>query len=903
MTDYISFFSESEVNSIIETIGSENFKILFKKYPKQFNTIRPGATANKLSSEQTLKIVRKNANVPFIKDAINCVIVGWIKEVDMSISQLEKSGMSHDDAMAEALIDSHFVDLIHAYFKCMNISASEEEIDAFKTKIDVIVKKREADSNLNKKISELEAAVDKQKSEIDELHQTISDITESKDKQIAESDELLKKANERIAELENFEESSDSIITASDILARYNDSGVLDRFSFTDEKHYSLCTVSISYYSNELWLIRCADINDKGRIEAFYRDDTRPYLFGNRDKLFHKDGPSEKGAIGVWEWSALPNQSDSTKDYVITKYCNNIIPIEVAIFKDIFSLDGLIEALKTGVPFSPKSDRILLSVLSGEKYMGVLCDSKDVKIKDDMISLTDSVFQLPVYDFSDKDLITIGSSTRFLCKISCGIPKMVYRIKDTFSMVRSIIIDSISWNAYKQRGIYNSEYRNFKNLISMLPTEDIVKNIRSSCHCSTVSAEPRLKQFIEHASDYVDQENIDDEIIGAAIMGNAALSERAKMLASDEWKKENAKIINDSEKQIKLLEEKLSDLNKNVDAANEKLTGMKAEESALSKSISEKKKLADDVENIVSERIKRAKENAAEFIASMAFAGNNGNMSRDIVPSSEIDYELHKANISDDGSVHKNWTDVIDTASFELEEAGVSAKYSHCLAAYLCAAYILKQPMILVGPNAMDIAEAFSYSLFNGLFGIITYNGGDLKMPDKLGTDGEKIIVLKNFLTGNSVNNLPEFISDDEKLFLIIHPYPEDIQVEPKSIYSYLLPVFTEFFVDKTAGKKYEGGSFADGFKVYSSSGKGKHSFKFLSQMPMSMITKSRFKDMLTVVYDIYPELTTDGEFLLGALQYSYATLNTSHAISDICNSLSADFVRDLKSFLGETDE
>lgn len=112
MTDYISFFSESEVNSIIETIGSENFKILFKKYPKQFNTIRPGATANKLSSEQTLKIVRKNANVPFIKDAINCVIVGWIKEVDMSISQLEKSGMSHDDAMAEALIDSHFVDLI-----------------------------------------------------------------------------------------------------------------------------------------------------------------------------------------------------------------------------------------------------------------------------------------------------------------------------------------------------------------------------------------------------------------------------------------------------------------------------------------------------------------------------------------------------------------------------------------------------------------------------------------------------------------------------------------------------------------------------------------------------------------------------------------------------------------------
>lgn len=66
--------------------------------------------------------------------------------------------------------------------------------------------------------------------------------------------------------------------------------------------------------------------------------------------------------------------------------------------------------MKTGVPFSPKSDRILLSVLSGEKYIGVLCDSKDIKIKDDMISLTDSVFQLPVYDFSEKEYIQYGRS-------------------------------------------------------------------------------------------------------------------------------------------------------------------------------------------------------------------------------------------------------------------------------------------------------------------------------------------------------------------------------------------------------------------------------------------------------------------------------------------------------------
>lgn len=32
---------------------------------------------------------------------------------------------------------------------------------------------------------------------------------------------------------------------------------------------------------------------------------------------------------------------------------------------------------------------------------------------------------------------------------------------------------------------------------------------------------------------------------------------------------------------------------------------------------------------------------------------------------------------------------------------------------------------------------------------------------------------------------------------MFTHPYVEDIQVEPKSLYGFMLPLFTEFLVDK----------------------------------------------------------------------------------------------------------
>ena len=76
--------------------------------------------------------------------------------------------------------------------------------------------------------------------------------------------------------------------------------------------------------------------------------------------------------------------------------------------------------------------------------------------------------------------------------------------------------------------------------------------------------------------------------------------------------------------------------------------------------------------------------------------------------------------------------------------------------------------------------------------------------------NGESIVIINNFLVSGWINRLPEILSQKDIFYVATHPYAEDIQVEPKSLYGFMLPLFTELLVDKKATGKYYGGYFSD---------------------------------------------------------------------------------------------
>lgn len=260
-----------------------------------------------------------------------------------------------------------------------------------------------------------------------------------------------------------------------------------------------------------------------------------------------------------------------------------------------------------------------------------------------------------------------------------------------------------------------------------------------------------------------------------------------------------------------------------------------------------------------------------------------------------------------DLEANHSWADVINTAAFELGEAGVAEKHRSGLAAFLCAAYIEKQPILLVGPNAIDIAQAFSAAITGHKYGLLCCEGSYSNQTiAEIGTDGEDIVIISNLLSSGWMNRLPEILSRNDIFYVATHPYAEDIQVEPKSLYGFMLPLFSEFFVDKKATGKYYGGYFADDFKPYSAS-KGVHNeLRILSKFALSPLVRSRIASLVATMHDIHSVTTTDEEFLFAILPIAYASLAISELTEAIADpqkgiAISANLKRDLQYVLGES--
>lgn len=259
-----------------------------------------------------------------------------------------------------------------------------------------------------------------------------------------------------------------------------------------------------------------------------------------------------------------------------------------------------------------------------------------------------------------------------------------------------------------------------------------------------------------------------------------------------------------------------------------------------------------------------------------------------------------------DLEAHHSWADVIMTATIELREAGAAEKYSSGLAAFLCAAYIEKQPILLVGPNAIDIAQAFSAAATGHKHGMLCCDGSyNSQAIAEIGAEDEDIVIINNLLASGWMNRLPEILSQKDIFYVATHPYAEDIQVEPKSLYGFMLPLFTEFFVDRKATGDYYGGYFTDDFKAYSASKGAQKELRVLSKFTLSPFVRNRINSLVATMHGIYSAVTEDEEFLFVVLPIAYASLAMNELAEMMADSqkgiaISADLKRNLQYILGE---
>lgn len=911
--NYIDLLTQEEKSILCELITGRNFKELFKRNEQEFSKIRKGFRAKSLTEQFALSTAIANIDKPFIATNVNTKVDIWLKEIQENIDKLEREGLTCDIALATTMLDSFFVNHVDLYLKLAGKTLDMDARSKLFERMESIKSERTRNAEIADRVKEIEEEKRHLSDQLEAAQQSVNDIKAEYEQKIQEIEQdkntlasLLTEARTKITELQTAPTTfkSDDV----DYIAQFDDTNVSILPAEGSDKIVCLCGV-VTAYNGKKRLIRYADLSQNGHYHIFRKSEDDLNRLASWDSILYNNGPSKDKFYGIWTWSTVPSENNPSKDHIVSRYNTDLDAIEVVNIKETSNLNNLIKRIKEGIEYQPHSCRVIFSFyVSNGQHMGILCNTKELNTVNGMTTFAEDCIVVPVYEFTGDDIMHLDNGLSFYRNAFAGLPSKLYHLKSPLEIVKSIVFSSISWAAYKTRGLIRTEYRTFKDFLGEIPVDDITCQIETACRCSNPAAKELLDEFLNTVWKYVDGDSLEDEIILSAISASTKLQEKTKVLIRTDWETEHKSLLAEAQKELDSLGAELRSATASLTEVQEAFNKTKSEEERLSGVIAEKEKLADDVEKEVADRIQRAHENAAEFIANMAFVSGQQLQVAAAVEEPVI-AAYHACSTYedlDDLEAHHSWADVINTVVFELEEAGVAEQYRSGLAAFLCAAYIEKQPILLVGPNVIDIVQAFSAAVTGHKHGVLCCEGSYTNRTiTEIGADGEDIVIINNLLASSWMNRLPEILSQKDIFYVATHPYAEDIQVEPKSLYGFMLPLFTEFFVDKKPTGKYYGGYFADDFQDYSAP-KGIHKdLRVLSKFALNSLVRNQINRLVATMHGIHSATTADDEFLFAVLPIAYASLaikELTEAIADPQKGIavSANLKRDLQYVLGE---
>ncbi|MCI9487915.1 MAG: hypothetical protein HFI64_13335 [Lachnospiraceae bacterium] len=909
--NHVEKLTDEELTYICNLITGKEIKKYFQNNPQKFSKIYPGFRPNGISEKKAVRLMIRYRNEPFIVSFVNDRIVLLLKEINTQKNDLIKEGKDSESALLLTLLQTVFSERLDLYFKIVEQSCSEEYIRLAKSAVQLLSVKQE---NALSAVLETEKGVDSVTLN-EQLSNAKAEWEASEDNYIRNIEELevnVEKTRQKLADTEmELEQAKVKIEGLEAELIEINKLEKKSVFSgeMVCDAEYpftSLCKV-VHDYERRLRLARLSDIKD-GVILGSYLSDAPAY---NKLYIKEKQTPGSEGFVGVWDWRVVPNLNDPTKDYILSVYKEKYVPAEIIIVQDCSSMNELLEKLKYGIMDTIVS-RKMLFVYWNENgiYEGVFCTPKDLDITENRVKLKSNVFSLPEFLLTSEDMFAIDRRY-FHRRFNLGRPSKIIRVKNPLEIVKDILMQRTTWMAMKQKGFAKIEYQNFNSFLRELPTDGLYEEIADACECSMTEAKGFVEQFIETADQYLHNSDLEGEVLSCCVKNHPTLMEACEGLVAEKWKEKNALQIAEANEAFEHIQEKTVRQSEFLEQLDKEYTETKEKLDDVLRELGRQEQLAADVEKEVSDRIERAKSHAAEFVANMAFQFPIGAgmvaMPRADIPAA--DFLKGEYLPMEELELNHDWTELKETIRFEFFEAGVSETYAEALGAYMYAAYVNHVPLLLAGPCARDIADAFSAALFGCMAATLRLEGNySNSIMEQCFNSEEKIIAIENLFCSAWNPYLPEIIADKNRFYIGIHPFSEDLLIEPNSLFYYMVPLLTEHFVDKHSTRKFVGGCMTEGFQHYTSAAAKPYHNKLFCDMKMGILGRNLVQQILTDMHIILEDDSFDYDYIFAILPYAYVCdridVLRSHLFKGAAKEslASSEVLSYIHTYLGETE-
>ena len=164
--NYLTELTKEEIKYICKSIPFAVVTGYFRRYPKEFTTIRPGFRVKSLNEESVARILFDFRSRDFIRTFIIKCIRQWIKEIDEELEKAIKEGKSTETAYIDVLPQSFFAENVPLYFKIKEEEKSEDyllilsaavsyQADKIKNNRDEIGQMKKKGAEIDKKVEEL----------------------------------------------------------------------------------------------------------------------------------------------------------------------------------------------------------------------------------------------------------------------------------------------------------------------------------------------------------------------------------------------------------------------------------------------------------------------------------------------------------------------------------------------------------------------------------------------------------------------------------------------------------------------------------------------------------------------------------------------------------------------------
>lgn len=363
--------------------------------------------------------------------------------------------------------------------------------------------------------------------------------------------------------------------------------------------------------------------------------------------------------------------------------------------------------------------------------------------------------------------------------------------KDVYGIVRSEILERLKDHTAKASK-YSQNLKLFKSFLNDLNEDDWTTQLTEQYHYGVKEVNDAYEDIFENAQNLVAGNDEDMANLKYTIKNNESIRQVAIDEIEDDWKKQNdskAKQLKKLTKDIDSLSTKKTELTKQI----EELTAKKEK-------LESQQQLADDVEVKVKERIEKARKNAADFIAEMAF-------NQAMMPKTNPVSHPHHLAISPFNPIKFN----VDPQTAPIETTNAKDVYNALkntlepminnhsllgeLTAYLYILHNQNRPLLLIGDDALDIAQLAALLLTGQPATQIECTGRfSAAILQELKNIKSPAIILNNLAGSSWLSHINSLVHLPNKWVILTESFMDDLNLAPRGLYNFATPIFTDIF-------------------------------------------------------------------------------------------------------------